>query len=46
MVQQVAREHNLPDPLNNMLSYAPPLEVSWQDVAIHILHKPVCEIVT
>lgn len=40
----VARKHKLSadsDVLGNMLKFAPPLEVPWTDVALHIAHRQV-----
>ena len=38
---EVARQHDLPDVHGNMLRYAPPMEIPWRDVSVHILHRNV-----
>ena len=32
---------NMPHPDKNFLFYAPPLEIPWSNVAVHILHRKV-----
>ncbi len=41
LASEVARQHNLPDPYGNMFRFAPPLEIPWKDVAVHIIHRNV-----
>ena len=41
LAEEVAKQHRLPDPHGNMLQYAPPLEIPWKDVAVHICFRNV-----
>ena len=40
--ESVAREQGVSDdPCPNMLFFAPPLEIPWSDVAIHVVNSQV-----
>lgn len=39
--EEVSEALKLPHPQRNILSYAPPLEIPWSDVAVHVLHEKV-----
>ncbi|XP_064401052.1 polynucleotide 5'-hydroxyl-kinase nol9-like isoform X2 [Halichondria panicea] len=41
LANDIAKQHGLPDPHSNILRYAPPLEIPWKDVAVHVIHKNV-----